>query len=141
MTRELRPWTKDIWDGLGVMTHLLDEWSEQWVGESDSRWIPPIDITENEKEFIIEVEVPGVEPKDLQVSISDGILTLKGEKKREKGEENYYCSERVYGSFSRSLKIPDEVLVHKVDAKYKNGILHLVLPKAQPSKPKKIQVK
>jgi HSP20 family protein len=105
--------------------------------------MPAIDISETEKEYVITGEIPGVDAKDLDVTLNDGILTIKGEKKHENEEkdENYHCIERHYGSFERSFRIPDKVKTDELDATYKDGIFKLSLPKAEVVEAKKIEVK
>jgi HSP20 family protein len=92
---------------------------------------------------VVTAEIPGIDAKDLDVTLSDGILTVKGEKKQEKEDkgENYHRVERSYGSFHRSFRIPEKVESEKVDASYKDGVLKLTLLKAETSEPKKIEVK
>lgn len=105
--------------------------------------MPAIDISETEKEYVITGEIPGVDAKDLDVTLTDGILTIKGEKKHENEEkdENYHRIERHYGSFERSFRIPEKVKTDKLDATYKDGIFKLSLPKAEVVEAKKIEVK
>ena len=105
--------------------------------------IPHFDISETEKEYVISGEIPGIDVKDLNVTLTDGIITIKGEKKNEseKKEENYHRIERHYGSFERSFRVPDKVKTDKLDANYKDGVLNLTLPKAEISEVKKIEVK
>jgi len=105
--------------------------------------MPAIDISETEKEYVITGEIPGVDAKDLDVTLTDGILTIKGEKKHENEEkdENYHRIERHYGSFERSFRIPDKVKTDELDATYKDGIFKLSLPKAEVVEAKKIEVK
>ena len=105
--------------------------------------VPAFDISETEKEYVISGEIPGMDAKDLDITLLDGCLTVKGEKKQEKEEknENYHRVERHYGSFQRSFRIPDKVKTDKLDATYKDGILKLTLPKAEVSEAKKIEVK
>ena len=109
----------------------------------ESAWVPAFDIMETEKEYVVKAELPGINVKDLEVTLSDGILTVKGEKTQEKEEndENYHRVERSYGSFHRSFRIPEKILADKVDAAYKDGILKLTLPKAEASEAKKIEIK
>ena len=104
---------------------------------------PHFDISETEKEYIISGEIPGIDVKDLNVTFNDGIITIKGEKKKEteEKEENYHCIERHYGSFERSFRVPDKVKTDELDANYKDGVLKLTLPKAEVSEVKKIEVK
>ena len=105
--------------------------------------MPAINISENEKEYVITSEIPGVDAKDLDVTLTDGILTIKGEKKQEneEKEENYHRIERHYGSFERSFRIPEKVKTDKLDATYKDGVFKLSLPKAEVVEAKKIEVK
>jgi HSP20 family protein len=109
----------------------------------ESAWVPAFDVMETEKEYVVKAELPGINVKDLEVTLSDGILTVKGEKTQEKEEknENYHRVERSYGSFHRSFRIPEKILTDKVDAAYKNGILKLTIPKAEASEAKKIEIK
>ena len=105
--------------------------------------VPNFDISETEKEYVISGEIPGIDVKDLNVTLTDGIITIKGEKKKEteEKEETYHCIERHYGSFERSFRVPDKVKTDKLDANYKDGVLKLTLPKAEISEVKKIEVK
>jgi HSP20 family protein len=105
--------------------------------------VPAFDISETEKEYVIAGEIPGVDVKDLDITLIDGILTVKGEKNHEKEENegNYHRVERHYGSFCRSFRIPNKVKTEKLDATYKDGILKVTLPKAEETQAKKIEVK
>jgi len=109
----------------------------------EKSWAPAFDISENEKEYIVSAELPGIDEKDLEITIAGGMLSVKGEKKQESEEkgETYHRIERTYGSFHRSFRIPDAVQADKVDATYKDGILKLLIPKAQGGAVKKIQIK
>jgi HSP20 family protein len=125
---------------------IFDRFFEDWAPElldKERNWIPAFDIAENDKEYTLTAEMPGIEAKDLDITISDGILTVKGEKKREKEDkgENYHRVERSYGSFQRSFHIPEKVKTEKVDASFKDGILKLILEKDEKSETKKITVK
>ncbi len=109
----------------------------------EKSWAPAFDISENEKGYMVSAELPGIDEKDLEITIAGGMLSVKGEKKQETEEkgETYHRIERTYGSFHRSFRIPDAVQEDKVDATYKDGILKLVIPKAQGSAVKKITIK
>lgn len=93
--------------------------------------LPAIDFVESDTAYELTAELPGIETKDLDVSLSKGILTIKGEKQesKEEKEKEYYLSERRYGSFQRSLQLPDGVDADKIDASFVNGVLKVVLPK------------
>jgi HSP20 family protein len=93
--------------------------------------VPRMDVKETDQEIIIEAELPGAEERDISLTLQNGILTLQGEKKIEYDEEkeNYRMMERSYGSFQRSLRLPDTVNEEKVEARFENGILKVTLPK------------
>jgi HSP20 family protein len=109
----------------------------------ETTFTPAFDVSETEKELIIKAEVPGIDKKDININLSDGLLTIKGEKKHEKEEEseNYHRVERRYGTFSRTVRLPFEVEVDKVDATYKDGVLKITVPKSEAAKPRKIEIK
>jgi HSP20 family protein len=92
---------------------------------------PHVDVRETEKEILIEAELPGIDEKDISLALQDGVLTIRGEKKHEHDEEkeNYRVMERRYGSFQRSLRLPDSVDEDKVEANFNNGVLKVSLPK------------
>jgi HSP20 family protein len=106
---------------------------------------PKVDVTENDKEIKISAELPGLEEKDIDVSLQKDMLTIKGEKKEEKEDKSkdYYRIERSYGSFSRTIPLPVEVETDKVEAKFKKGVLSITLPKTAKAvaETKKIAVK
>lgn len=109
----------------------------------ESDWVPSVDVEEDDKAIHVKAEVPGLEEKDLDVSLHNNMLTIKGEKKEEKKEEkgkNRIISERRYGSFSRSISLPEGIKTDKVKAKFKNGILNIEIPKDESVKPKKISI-
>jgi len=109
----------------------------------DIRYMPALDISENEKELIVKAEIPGMNEKEIDINLSKGILTIKGEKKQEKEDktEQYHIIERHYGSFSRTVRLPSEVEVGNVDATYKDGVLKITLPKSETAKARKIEIK
>ena len=106
---------------------------------------PAVDVTENDKAYEITVELPGMAEKDIDVSLANGTLVIKGEKQEEKEEKkkDYYLSERRYGSFERRFGVPDDVEMGKIDASFQKGVLKVALPKtAEAQKPeKKIAIK
>ena len=116
-----------------------------WRGEMRFAKAPAVDIVDTEKAYEITAELPGLDESNIDVKFSDGTLTIKGEKKEEKEEKkkDYYLSERRYGAFQRSFRVPDGVDADKIEATFKNGILAVTLPKtpqAQKSE-KRIAVK
>lgn len=106
-------------------------------------YLPDIDVYETDDSVVVEVEVPGMDKKDFQVKVEDGILRITGEKKleREKENRNYKVVERCYGKFERSLSLPDYVDPDKIKAKYENGVLTISLPKREEKKAKVVDVK
>ena len=104
---------------------------------------PSVDVLEDKKNIIVKAEIPGMDPSDFDISISDNILTIKGEKKQEKEEKdkNFYMMERQYGTFTRSITLPVEVNEEKVDASYKDGVLKIVIPKVETKKAKTVKIK
>ena len=113
--------------------------AEKWEGVE---WIPAVDVSETEDAVIVKVDVPGVKPEDMEISLVDNVLVIKGEKKREEEEkkENFYKMERFYGSFMRSIQLPCEIEEDKIEASYKDGVLKIVLPKKPEEKKKVIKI-
>jgi len=110
--------------------------------ETVGSWLPPVDIEEESDRVVLRAEIPGVSRDDIDVSVENGTLTLRGEKKQERKieAENAYRLERFYGSFSRSFVLPTRINAERIKATYKDGVLEVVLPKAEEAKPKKIKV-
>ena len=105
-------------------------------------WIPMVDVVETEGEFLLHAELPGVEKKDVKLSIERGVLTLAGQRdqpKEEKGRR-YHRIERTYGRFARSYTMPELVDEQKLTAEFRNGVLTVHLPKSEKAKPKSIEV-
>ena len=108
----------------------------------DKEWVPAIEMYDKGDKYVIKAELPGMKDEDVEVSLSNDVLTIKGEKKSESEvkEEDYYFSERAYGSFLRSLSLPANVDAKKIDANFENGVLEVSLPKMSEVKPEKITV-
>lgn len=104
---------------------------------------PAIDLSETDGEVVVKASLPGVKPEDVEISVNDGILTVKGEKKSDdKTEtENFYRREIRYGSFSRSVPLPSRVNHEQADAEFKDGVLTVTLPKAEEVRPKQIKIR
>jgi len=125
------------------MNRLFDELSRPLFDvEPYSDWLPPADITETDSNYVVSVEVPGMDMKGLDISFDEGNLIIKGDKKvaREVENESSYCTERYFGSFERRLRIPGHIKQEKIDATYHDGVLKVTLPKDEKSKPRKIQI-
>ena len=109
----------------------------------EAEWLPAVDVTETKDEIVVNVEAPGMDSKEFEISLREETLTIKGEKKQEKveGEENYHLVERRYGTFTRSILLPQEVESDKISASYKNGVLTVTVPKSEGTKRKEIKIK
>ena len=107
-----------------------------------SSWAPAVDILEKDNEIVLRADMPGLDPKDVDIQVQNGTLTLRGERKFESDvkEDNFRRVEWVYGSFVRSFSLPQTVDAEKVEAEYKNGVLEVKLPKRPEAKPKQIKV-
>jgi HSP20 family protein len=106
-------------------------------------WAPALDISERKDAYLVTVEVPGVEPEDLDITMEDGLLTIKGERQftSESSEQQFHRVERRYGAFRRSITLPAQVQADQIEATFDNGVLQIVVPKAEEAKPKRIQVR
>ncbi len=115
-------------------------WREEFT--STASFMPPVDIYEDENHLVLKVEVPGMQEKDIEVSLENNVLTVRGERKLEKEEkeENFHRIERRYGAFTRSFTLPNTVDTDKVNAEYTNGLLHIRLAKRAEAKPRQIKV-
>ncbi len=141
-----------VWNPLREMENLLDRYNrEGHLGMSNaenelgfSKWSPTVDIKEDDNNYLIRADVPGVDKKDIEVRLENGVLSISGEKKTEKESgkgTKHHRTERYYGSFSRRFTLPTSVKSDKVDASYKNGVLSLTIPKVEKAKPKAIEIK
>jgi len=112
---------------------------ERPVGE----WSLALDVAENEDEYTVKASLPGITPEDVEVTLADNVLTIRGEMKADEAidEENYHLRERRFGKFVRSITLPTTVDADKVEAVNENGVLTLHLPKTEAVKPKKIEVR
>jgi len=142
--RGLIPW-QPFRDLEAMSRHLEDMFLPVWkrLPIEEKEWLPAIEVFEKDDRFVVKAELPGMKEEDIDVSISDDTLTIKGERKSENEvkEENYYCRERSYGSFHRSIALPSNVVDgKKIEASYEDGVLEVNIPKATEAKPKKIAV-
>jgi HSP20 family protein len=106
-------------------------------------WSPSVDILENKDSIVLEAELPGMSPEDVNISIENNILTIQGERSFEnkQNKENYHRVERSYGSFTRSFTLPPTVSSEGVNAEFENGVLRLTLAKREEAKPRRIEIK
>jgi HSP20 family protein len=144
---ELVPWRP--FSGLSSLRREMDNlWSRFFsdlptVRGFEGEWAPSADVSETKDSFIVKAELPGLETKDVNVSISGNLLTIKGEKKKEEEEkdEHHHYVERYCGSFQRSFQLPANVKTDKIDASYNKGVLKITLPKTEEAKKKEIEIK
>jgi HSP20 family protein len=145
---ELVPWAPSGGELSSLRTEMDNLWN-RFFGETalarrvGEEWWPTVDMSETKDSFIVKAELPGLDAKDVEVSISGDVLTIKGEKKKEEEEkdEHHYRAERYYGSFQRSFQLPTSIKADKIEAAFDKGVLKVTLPKVEEAKKKKIEVK
>jgi HSP20 family protein len=149
---EIMPWKKRGGKEISRFGSELDSLYDRFFGRGstisngflqEEALFPVLDISEGKKAITVKAEIPGIEAEDLDVSLDERTLVIKGEKKQEKEdkEENYHRMERSYGYFRRTLQLPADVDPQKVEASYKKGVLKVVLKKTKESEAKKIQIR
>jgi HSP20 family protein len=145
MIMNLVPWRpfRELVGFRGEVDRLFEDFWGCWPEPTEREWVPALDVSETEDKVLVKVELPGIDPKDIDVSVQADLLTIKGERKQEKEEkgESYHRVERTYGTFTRTLRLPAETEPEKVTAGYKDGVLTLGIPKKEEAKAKKIEVK
>jgi len=142
------------WKPLGELTSFRREIDRLWdrfFGERpfakvfEKEWGPSVDVSETKENLVVKTDLPGLEAKDVDISISGDMLTIKGEKAKEEEEEekgeHYYCCERYQGAFQRSLRLPVNVQIDKAKATFDKGVLRITLPKSEEARKKKIDIK
>lgn len=128
------------------MNRLFDSslirWGGRETGLFEGVWSPAIDIYDSKDNIMVKADIPGMKKDEIDVSVHNDTLILKGEKKEEKEtkEKGSIRTERFYGSFNRAIRLPAQVDAANVSAAYKNGVLELVLPKKEEAKPKQLQI-
>jgi HSP20 family protein len=138
------------WDPMAEMVSLRRQmdrlmesvWGEEPFWAREKKWVPAFDLIEGKDEIIVQVDIPGMDEKDLSVSLSGDNLIIKGERKEEKEEKDkhYHRKERRHGSFQRIVTLPVTVDAKKISAEYHNGVLKVHLPKKEEVKPKEIPI-
>jgi len=116
--------------------------SEREEDVAEARWAPAVDVKESDEALTVFVELPGVEKKDIDISLEDNVLTVTGQRtlSRDEKKESYHRIERTYGKFSRSFRLPANVQGDKVAAQFKDGVLSVEIPKAEEAKPRQIEI-
>jgi HSP20 family protein len=106
-------------------------------------WAPALDISERKDAYLVAVELPGLKPEDLDITMEDGLLTIKGERQftSESSEQQFHRVERRYGAFRRSITLPAHVMAEQIQASFEDGVLEILVPKAEEATPKRIQVR
>ncbi len=136
---EILPWeTRREIEGL---TRQIDRLWGSFFGKKNGSE-PALDLTETRDSLIVKAELPGVDPKDVEITLSGNVLSIKGGRKQEREEKKDFCHlvERFYGGFVRNIRLPAEVEEDKIEASYKDGLLKLVLPKSEKTKKKQIKI-
>jgi HSP20 family protein len=125
-----------------MLAHSLGLHAQQG-NDRATAWAPALDISERKDAYLVTVELPGVEPDDLQITMEDGLLTIQGERHfaQESSEQHFHRIERRDGAFRRSITLPAQVQAEQIEASFDNGVLQIVVPKAEEAKPKRIQVR
>ena len=137
---------RELEDIQNRLSSLFGRTSLRGLGEESMRvseWTPLVDLAEDDKEYLIKAELPEVKKEAVKVTVENGVLTITGERKLEKEEENkkYHRIERAYGLFMRSFTLPQDAAGDKINAEFKDGVLKVHLPKSAEAKPKSIDVK
>lgn len=140
----LAPLPRGPFSPLGNWDSFLEPFSEEAESAWRNLWLaPPLDLSENEKQIMLRMDLPGVDPKEIDIQVCDNCVTVSGEKKEEKDiqGDTYHRVERRSGKFSRSMMLPCAVEEDKVEAKYKDGVLRVTMPKTAEAKARHIAVK
>jgi HSP20 family protein len=138
---------REVWDPFASLAEIHNEVNRLLgVTPRDSfaaAFSPAIDIAVKKDNVVVRADLPGLSRDDVSVTLQDNYLTIRGEKKQEteQKETNYFVSERVYGAFARTIELPVVVDASKIEARFKDGVLQVTLPKAEEAKPKQIEVK
>ncbi len=144
MLKRFDPW-RELFTLRDEIEHIFDRFFGETlpVTREEVSWYPALDMYETDNELVIKAELPGIESKDVDITLSDNTLTIKGERKKseEVKGENYYRREVSYGSFQRAVNLPVSVNTEKIKATFKNGILEIKLEKEKPAKGIKIDIK
>ena len=124
----------------------IDRLFEDTFGRDTNRsgWVPPVDVREDGKEIVLEIELPGIKPHDVEVTAENGVLTIRGEKQsrtQETSDGRYHVIERSYGSFTRSFQLPNGVDEQRIDAEFVDGVLTVRVPKAALAQPRRIEIR
>jgi HSP20 family protein len=125
-------------------TREIDRVFDAFFGQTDQarRWVPPMDLVEADDHFVLKADLPGLSEGDVNIEVQDGTLTISGERRaeHEQRERGYYRIERAFGSFNRSLTLPDGVDPDGIAASFTHGVLEVRIPKPEQRKPRRIEI-
>jgi HSP20 family protein len=127
-----------------MLAHALGLHTQQGSGRAETMaWAPALDISERKDAYLVTVELPGLKPEDLDITMEDGLLTIQGERQltTESSEQQFHRVERRYGAFRRAITMPAHVMAEGIQASFEDGVLQILVPKAEEAKPKRIQVR
>jgi HSP20 family protein len=126
-----------------MLAHALGLHTQQQGSATATAWAPALDISERKDAYLVTVELPGVQADDLEITMEDGLLTIQGERQfaHDSSEQQFHRVERRYGAFRRSITLPAHVMAEGIQASVDNGVLQILVPKAEEAKPKRIQVR
>ena len=147
MRRSLIPWEAEFPRTLSgfrrEMDRLFDQFFRDTEGTASETFTPQTNVAETENDFEVTLDLPGIKPEDFDIELQGGQLVVRGEKKQEKEEKDktFHRVERYHGTFRRVIPLPADVNEEKVTAQYTDGVLKIIIPKAERAKPKKITVK
>jgi HSP20 family protein len=138
------------WDPFQDLLSLQDEMNRVFDraagqttrGQATRSWAPALDIAERKDAYLVTVELPGVNPDDIDVTLENNLLSIQGERRQaqDSADEQFHRVERAYGTFRRSVSLPSTVRADAIQASYEHGLLQLVVPKAEEAKPRKIAI-
>jgi HSP20 family protein len=125
------------------LAHALGLHGQPQGSGTATAWAPALDISERKDAYLVTVELPGVEAEDLEITMEDGLLTIRGERHfaHDSSEQQFHRVERRYGAFRRSITLPAQVQAEQIEASFDNGVLQILVPKMEEAKPKRIQVR
>ena len=125
-----------------MLAHALGLHTQQGSARATA-WAPAMDISERKDAYLVTVELPGLKPEDLDITMEDGLLTIQGDRQftQESSEQQFHRVERRYGAFRRAITLPAHVMAEGIQASFEDGVLQLLVPKAEEAKPKRIQVR
>ncbi|WP_409421212.1 Hsp20/alpha crystallin family protein [Pseudaeromonas sp. ZJS20] len=128
--REFEDWFRDY--HRGFLGRLDDR---QSLSQSD--WLPAVDITEDDKAYQLQVEIPGIAKEDVKLSVDNGMLTISGERHQAHEDQHHHRTERFYGRFTRSFQLPEDVQAEDIDARFQDGMLYVTLAKSNVPQPRR----